>query len=103
MAPTKAETPTIVVPVLEGWLTAKQAAEELGISRQSVARMMDTGVFATIHAVGDRPLYVIRAEEVDAYRQLYDKHLSWPKAAEALKDERFQWVEGSLHSRVGRR
>lgn len=76
--------PARLVPVLEGWLTAIEAAEILGISRQSVARMMTEGVFRTLRAVGDRPLYVVRAEEVQAYRDLFDENGTWNKAAKAL-------------------
>lgn len=99
----KEEADVIVVPVLENWLTAAQAADVLGISRQSVTRMMNEGTFGTLHAVGDRPLYVVRREEVDRYGKLYDDLGSWSDAAEALKDEFFHWVEGNIQSRVGRR
>jgi excisionase family DNA binding protein len=86
----KTETAVIVVPVLEGWLTALQAAEVLGISRQSVARMMNEGTFRTLHAVGDRPLYVIHRDEVERYLDLFDELGAWSKAAEALKKEKFK-------------
>jgi excisionase family DNA binding protein len=91
MSRAKAETPIIIVPVLEGWLTALQAAEVLGISRQSVARMMNEGTFKTLHAVGDRPLYVIHRDEVERYLDLYDELGSWSEAAEALKKEKFRF------------
>lgn len=73
------------VPELKGWLTAVGAAKELGISRQSVARMMAEGVFRTQRAVGERPLYIVRVEEVRAYRAAYHDEGSWAKAAEALR------------------
>jgi Helix-turn-helix domain len=76
--------PAQLVPVLEGWITAVEAAEVLGISRQSVARMMADGVFRTLRAVGDRPLYVVRVEEVETYRDLFKQNGTWNKAAEAL-------------------
>ena len=76
--------PARLVPVLEGWITAVEAAEVLGISRQSVARMMTEGVFRTLRAVGDRPLYVVRIEEIEAYHDLFSKNGTWNKAAKAL-------------------
>jgi predicted site-specific integrase-resolvase len=76
--------PARLVPVLEGWLTAVEVAEVLGISRQSVARMMTEGVFRTLRQVGDRPLYVVRVEEVETYRDLFKENGTWNKAAEAL-------------------
>jgi len=54
------------VPQLTEWVTCTEAAHELGISRQSVNRMVQDGKFETLHALGgaERPLYVIRREEI---------------------------------------
>lgn len=51
-------------PELKGWVTASQAAELLGISRQSVNRMINRGEFTTLHALGERPVYLISRTEV---------------------------------------
>ena len=81
----------LIVPVLDGWITAKQAAEEvLGISRQSVTRMMNEGVFQTIHAVGDRPLYVVHQSEVERFAALFEQTKSWSAAAKELAKEKFE-------------
>jgi hypothetical protein len=72
------------VPLLEGWLTAVEVARSLGISRQSVARMMAEGVFRTQRAVGERPLYVVREEEVAALEMLHRQQGSWSKATALL-------------------
>jgi hypothetical protein len=83
--------PMLVVPVLDGWLTALQAAEVLGISRQSVARMFNEDTFSTLHAVGDRPLYVVHIDEVNRYAELYDQTGKWSDAAALLSEESFEW------------
>jgi hypothetical protein len=46
------------------WITASQAATMLGISRQHVNRMMQTGEFRTLRALGDRPILVVKHAEV---------------------------------------
>jgi hypothetical protein len=74
-------TPEQVVPVLEGWLSAVEVARVFGISRQSVARMMADGTFRTLRTVGERPLYIVREEEVNALLELREEYASWPKAA----------------------
>jgi predicted site-specific integrase-resolvase len=76
--------PLRIVPELPGWVTANQAADRLGISRQSVARMMAEGVFRTQHGVGERPLYIVRVEEVERYLEHYERTRSWSLAAERL-------------------
>jgi hypothetical protein len=77
-------TPERLVPTLEGWLTAVEVAGILGISRQSVARMMAEGYFRTLRAVGERPLYLVREEEVAALQLLHTQKGSWPKALTLL-------------------
>lgn len=49
---------------LPGWLIAKQVAEILGLSRQSVYNHMDAGHFQSLHVIGDNPTFVISADEV---------------------------------------
>lgn len=52
-------------PVLPGWMTATDAAEELGLSRQSINRMISAGVFKTAHTIGKRhPIFVLTDKEV---------------------------------------
>jgi predicted DNA-binding transcriptional regulator AlpA len=65
-------------------MTAVEAAEVLGITRQSVTRMMAEGTFRTQRAIGDRPLFVVRVEEVRRYKELRAKATSWRQAAERL-------------------
>jgi predicted DNA-binding protein (UPF0251 family) len=52
-------------PKLKGWATASEAAEILDISRQSVNRMINRGEFRTLHALGERPIYLISTTEVE--------------------------------------
>jgi hypothetical protein len=54
-------------PVLEGWVTATDIAEDFGISRQSVNRMIGRGDFDTVREVGQdtkRAIFVVSAAEV---------------------------------------
>lgn len=69
------------VPMLAGWLHAQQVAEELDISRQAVTRMMADGTFRTQRGVGDRPLYIVRIEEVQQLAKAYETTRNWRKAA----------------------
>jgi len=57
------------IPYLEGWLTGPQIAQALGLTRQSVHKMMLDGTFQTIHAVGDKPVYVVALKEVQTIAQ----------------------------------
>lgn len=52
-------------PRLREWMTATEAAARLGVSRQSVNRMINLGEFETLHALGERPMFVIKAAEVE--------------------------------------
>lgn len=56
-------------PVLDGWMTATDIAEDFGISRQSVNRMIGRGDFDTVREVGQdtkRAIFVVDATEVQA-------------------------------------
>lgn len=52
-------------PRLREWMTCTEAADRLGISRQSVNRMVNMGEFETLHALGERPIFVVKTEEVE--------------------------------------
>jgi predicted DNA-binding protein (UPF0251 family) len=51
-------------PALAGWVTCTQAAEMLGITRQSVNKAVNAGEFKTLHRLGERPIFVIKTNEV---------------------------------------
>lgn len=57
-------------PRLSEWLTATEAAEMLGIARQSLNDMINKGEFRSLHLLGPatRPQYVIRRDEVERMR-----------------------------------
>jgi predicted DNA-binding protein (UPF0251 family) len=56
----------VEIPVLEGWLTASQAAEILGVTRQAVNQKIRAGLFKTAGVVGgDNPVYLIKEREVE--------------------------------------
>jgi len=70
---------------LEGWMTFGEAADELSLSRQRVHKMVwDEQEFASedIRAIGDRPLYVLRAEAVLAKRRERERRAAEQLAAE---------------------
>lgn len=52
-------------PDLTEWITCTQAADILGITRQSVNRMVNAGEFKTLHRLGERPIFVLKKGEVD--------------------------------------
>jgi hypothetical protein len=79
------------VPRMAGWLTAEEVSEKLDVSRAYVQRWFNEDWFATLRAVGGRPLYVIREEEVDRLEHLRDKTDNWLEAKELLHRERAKW------------
>lgn len=52
------------LPELEGWLTFPEIAEYLGISRQRVHQLAESGVITSAHRLGKRPTYIAREAEV---------------------------------------
>lgn len=63
------------IPPLADWLTGPQVAKALGLTRQSVHKMMLDGTFKSIHAVGEKPVYVVSLKEVQAIaKQRADTH-----------------------------
>lgn len=93
MPTTKTHAPDRTIPTLDGWLTAEQASDVLKVSRTTTHRWFADGVFASQHAVGDRPLYIVRAEEVARLLKLYDQssYTTWTEALNALADEASRW------------
>ena len=64
------------VPLLEDWVTPGLAAKMMGLSKQAVHNLMDSGRFETlcrIAADGARPFYVIRGAEVEQVGQARKK------------------------------
>lgn len=49
-------------PRLEGWLTATEVASAMGMSRQQINKMINSGFFSTVHTLGS--LYLIHDIEV---------------------------------------
>jgi hypothetical protein len=52
------------VPVLEGWITLPEAAEDLGISRARVHQMAQEEKLTTVSQLGRRPVYIVREVEI---------------------------------------
>lgn len=52
------------VPVLEGWITLPEAAEDLGISRARVHQMAQEEKLTTVSQLGRRPVYIVREAEI---------------------------------------
>jgi excisionase family DNA binding protein len=50
---------------LEGWITLGEAAEDLGISRQAVHRLVERGTLKA-KTVGRRPIIVVQEKDVRA-------------------------------------
>ena len=80
------------VPRMQGWITAEQVAGRLEVSRAYVQRWFNEDWFATLRAIGERPLYVIREEEVDRLVKFREKVDTWQEAAELLMRERDRWA-----------
>lgn len=53
-------------PTLEGWVTASDAAELLGMSRQAFNRKMHRGDFTRLRTLGSKPIFVVARDEVEA-------------------------------------
>lgn len=70
-------------PVLQDWVTCSQAADILGISRQSVNRMIVDREFETTHllGLGERPIYVVKTSEVEQRKQQRAAKTTKKKAA----------------------
>ena len=60
----KVTTPENAEP-LKGWLTTTDAAARLKISRQMVNRMVHNGAFKTLQTIGDKPLFIVKEQEID--------------------------------------
>ena len=59
-------------PRLEGWTTASEIAEELGISRQTVNQMFHNDEFKSLHRVGSdtkKPMFVVSTKEFDKIKE----------------------------------
>lgn len=61
-----------VIPPLEGWIVASDAAEQLGLTRQSINKKIKAGVFPGARRIGSQ--YVLPEEEVDAEQERRDEH-----------------------------
>jgi hypothetical protein len=52
-------------PTVKTWMTATDAASELGVSRQYFNKMVQRGDFESLHKLGAKPIYVVQRCEVD--------------------------------------
>ena len=59
---------TPYVPRLLEWVTATEAAHELGVQRQWMNLLIKDGKFKSLHVLGERPIYVIKREELDRFK-----------------------------------
>lgn len=58
-------------PRLEGWTTATEISDLLGISRQTVNQMFWAGEFGTLHRLGPdsrKPFLVVKTSEFEKIR-----------------------------------
>lgn len=53
------------IPVLRNWVTATQVAEELGVTRQRVNKMITNGDFKSVHILEGSKMYVVQRVEVE--------------------------------------
>ena len=51
---------------LDGWITLGEAAEDLGISREAVHRLVQRGTLKRLRTVGRRPVIIVREKDVRA-------------------------------------
>jgi predicted DNA-binding protein (UPF0251 family) len=57
------------IPKLTEWVTATDAAAELGLARQSVNKMIALGRFQSVHVLGEgKGIYVIGRHELEAVK-----------------------------------
>lgn len=64
------------IPPLMTWVTATDAAAELGLARQSVNKMISNGVFKSVHVLGSgKGIYVIRRGELEKYKAHRNKSI----------------------------
>lgn len=76
------------VPPLREWVTATQIADFLDISRQSVNRMLQTGKFKTLHAIGERrPIFVVKRVEMESFKEERAAKIEAREAKRAEKEE----------------
>lgn len=53
------------IPALPGWISLKEAADELGFTRQYIFRLASNGGLQTVHRVGTQPMFVVSQDEID--------------------------------------
>jgi hypothetical protein len=66
---------------LEGWLIAEQAAQILGLTKQSVHNLIRNGEFQNVRYVGFKPTYLLEETEVRKLKRIRDE-----EAAERAAD-----------------
>jgi excisionase family DNA binding protein len=49
---------------LEGWISLKEAAEELGVTRQYMFRLASNGGLETVRSIGGQTMFVVSTEEI---------------------------------------
>lgn len=55
------------LPTLDGgWITLKEAADRLGLTRSYIYKKVANGDFTTAHRIGAEASYIVNASEVDA-------------------------------------
>lgn len=65
------------IPRLEGWLTFPEAGEILDVTKQMVHKMAfgRRRLLLTVRRVGDKPIYVVKEEEVLALKLRREQEL----------------------------
>lgn len=58
--------PRAEVPSLEGWVSFDELADRLGVSKQAVHKMLETGRITTARKVGRKAIYILTLAEADA-------------------------------------
>lgn len=65
------------VPRLEGWITFPEAADILHVTKQMVHKMAfgRKRLLLTVRSIGDKPIYVVKEEEVRALHKRREQEL----------------------------
>lgn len=55
------------VPVFPGWITLSEAADRIGVTRQTINRWASDGTLKSVHSLGN--IYIVEMKEVSVLRR----------------------------------